>query len=263
MGRRSVSQLNSYTSCGERYRIERTIPDDLPVTHAAWTSLGTAIHEAYEHWEVVRNRVGDLSELFERFYDADIAKYLELAPDLSLWQKTPRTGTVERDIELRREAGVKQAVALQQSCEQSTWVPWTLPNGQKAVEVPFECTLGSVTVRGQVDLLKEWPDGQVTACDWKTGNKSHPKFRQLGVYRHGMIQEYGVGIDFGEFWFTKDGSSSGFVDLARYTYGYLKDQYEALDRGIDAHIYLANPGSQCELCSAKPWCREMGPAKAV
>lgn len=253
MGRRSASQLNSYTGCGERYRLERTV--DLPVTHAAWTSLGTAIHEAYEHWEL-NGRAGILAEYFEAAYDLDIQKYLDLQPDLDYWTKTPRVKSVENDIALRREAGVKQAVALQESCEKSLWKPWTLPSGDLALEVPFEAQLGSVLVRGMVDVIKEWPDGQLTACDWKTGNKSHPKYRQLGVYKHAMIQDYGIDLPYGEFWFTKDGSSSGFIDLSRYTYAYLTDQYEKLDLAITEGIFLANPGSQCDLCNVRGFCRE-------
>ena len=255
MAHRSISQLNSLSDCGERYRLERTVPG-LPVRPAAWTVVGTAAHTAYEVWEKT-DRVMDLSELFFQHYTEEIAVQQTRQPDAKLWVKTPNVKTVERDIDLRLEHGVKQMRALQEHCEQSEWRVAEI-GGKKAIEVPLEVTFGDVLVLGHVDVVLEWPDGKLSARDWKTGHKKGTKNRQLGFYKLGLNEKYGLDIRFGDFFFTKLGDSGGYVDLSRYTRDYLHDQFTKLNRIIEEGLYLANPGEHCDLCTVKFWCREMG-----
>lgn len=258
MSHRSVSQWNTYTACGERYRIERTIPG-LIQRPAAWTEVGSAMASARETWEKADRTGLDLPTLFLTYYRELIAERIHDQPDFDQWQKRPNVKSVEQDIKLYEEHGIKQAWSLMESSLTSDWEVARLPDGSPAVEVQFSVQFGPITVRGAADLIKRWPNGILTVEDLKTGNKSNPKVRQLGVYSNAYNRIYGWNITLGEFWFSKDGTSSGYIDLRRYTTDYLNDQFTKLDAGIRDKIFLANPGQQCDLCGVRSLCREMGP----
>lgn len=255
MGRRSVSQLNTFSECGERYRLERTT-HGLPQRPAAWTAVGTAMHNAYEAYER-SGRDLNIATLFYDIYEAEIASQWEVQPDWKWWAKTPRVKTVERDIELRLEHGLKQAQVLQDHCEMSDWKIATI-GGVMALEMEVEATFGETRVIGRIDSVQEYPDGQLAATDLKTGNKKGTKNRQLGFYKLALMERFDVNIQWGQFWYTKLGASGGYVDLGRYTRDYLHDQYTKLDKAIEQQLFLANPGDHCDMCSVKWWCREVG-----
>lgn len=253
---RSVSQLNTFTRCGEQYRLERTVKG-LPLRPAAWTALGSAFHVAYETYEQTGRRY-KLDEIFWTAYNAEITHLQELQPDENFWMKTPRVKTVEQDIKLRREHGVKQAVAYQEMCEASDWALWRTAAGEPGLELKFTIQLGEVEVIGAIDSILQWPDGTVSVRDIKTGNKGNVNNRQLGLYGLAVRESFGLDLYRGEYWYTKLGASGGPVDLRRYTRAYLTDQYGKLDRSIVEELYLANPGSVCDMCGVRPYCREMG-----
>lgn len=258
MGRRSVSQLNLYSECGERYRLERvdSFPMDLPERPSPWTAVGNAMHSVYEIWE--RNdRQFDMPEMFLSTYSDEIESLFRAQPDPKWWIITPRVKSIERDIELRGEHGVKQAEALQTHCLESPWHIKRI-DGALALELPVSLTFGAVEVVGKIDSVKEWPDGRVVATDLKTGNKKGTKNRQLGFYGLALREIYGLDVRWGEFWYTKLGASGGYIDLRRYTRDYLHNQFNNLDQAIGQRIFLANPGEQCGFCPVKQWCREMG-----
>jgi len=254
--RRSVSQLNTFTKCGEMYRLERTLTPRTPQRPAAWTAVGSAFHVAYEIYER-SGRQFNLDTLFYQHYNEEIEKLQAQQPDQKWWFKTPNVKTVDRDIELRLEHGVKQAVAYQHHCEDSEWEILRLPDGRLALELEFTLAFGDVSVLGYIDKVEHWPTQDV-ATDIKTGAKGNVSNRQLGLYGLALRELYGVDIHWGQYWYTKLGYGGGYESLNRYTRDYLHDQYTKLDFSINNNLFLANPGSQCGLCSVKPWCREMG-----
>lgn len=263
--RRSVSQLTSWTRCGEAFRLSRMVKG-LPKRPAAWLAVGSAMHTAYELWENT-NRTLNLADQFKVDYATEIADLKRQQPDLAWWMKAPNMGragesvedTILRDIQIRGEAGAKMAEEYQLHCEQAKWSLWRDEDGNPAIEVPFSVQLGGTEVIGKVDSILEWPDGRLSIRDLKTGNVGGVSDnRQLGTYRAAINMTLGLDIIWGEYFFTKTGKSSGMHDLRRYTEEYLGDQYSKLDKAVDSGLFLANPGKHCELCDRKPWCREMG-----
>lgn len=254
MSHRSVSQLNTFSECGERYRLERTL--SLPPRPAAWTALGNGMHSAVEIWER-SDRIGELAELFWVHYNEEIERLTALQPDLKQWIKTPNVKTVERDIDLRGEHGVKQANSLETARRSAPWKVASI-GGQLALELPLTLTFGDVRVIGKVDLVKEWPNGTLSVEDTKTGAKKGTRNRQLGFYGLALNEMYGLHITHGEFWYTKLGASGGYVDLNRYNRPYLHDQFNKLDSAINQELYLANPGDHCTFCDVRQYCREEG-----
>jgi len=243
---RSVSQLKTFTRCPEQYRLERVVK--VPEAPAAWTAAGHAFHSAYENWEE-EGRRQQLADLFEDEYNLEIASLMLRHPDLNKWGRAPNVKSTEQDIKLRRTHGIKCAEVYQKHCLVADWRPYR-------VEWPFEIKFGSVLVHGIVDVILEWPDGSYTIRDIKTGNREVDN-RQLGVYAAAVRKFLNLPVQWGEYWYTKDGGNRA-VDLSRYTTEYLTDQFEALDRAIESQNFVASPGKQCDLCSVKPYCREMG-----
>lgn len=255
MDHRSISQLKTFRRCGESYRLRRTAKHLIEEPPAAWTAVGTAFHTAYESYEI-SGRAFKLGELFAEEFDHLINEYQEREPDLKKWTRTPNVKTTERDIELRRDAGIKQAEVYQEHCEIADWKIWVTPDGEEAIELPIEVAFGSLIIKGAIDVVLKWPDGTLTIRDIKTGRRETDS-TQLGVYAYAVNQLWGRDIKHGEFWYTKDGANRE-VNLERYTEDYLHDQFTKLDAAIKSEIYLANPGEQCKMCDVRPWCREMG-----
>ena len=252
---RSVSQLKLFSRCGESYRLNRLHGHEIEESPAAWTAVGVAFHLAYEHWEREGRKVS-LKELFTLYYEGEIKRLKMLQPDLSKWTRTPRVKDTLRDIELRGKAGAEQADVYEQHCRIAEWQVLRLPSGEPAIELDFIMKFGTIEVWGAIDVLLEWPDGVVTIRDLKTGNREED-FRQLGIYRWAVKESFNIDVDWGEFWYIKDGANRS-VDLRRYSKEYLTNQFEALDTAIVNELFIASPGANCKMCDVRPHCREMG-----
>lgn len=256
----SVSQLKSYTRCPEQFRIEKFSDPRPPRRPAAWTVLGSALHEVFEDWEN-SERTTDPVEEFGPVYDRMIAEEMELQPDISLWMKVPRTKTVSADIANYRKRGLTRDVPqYKQRCLEAEWKIATLPNGVKAVELPFEIELAGITVRGHIDKVMFYPSMGVNVTeDIKTGSPDEEDdVRQLALYRLAGKEVYDLDVTFGRYFFTKLDRPGSWVDLTKYTRRYLEDTYSTLERAIDNKIFLPSPGKKCGLCGVKELCREMG-----
>lgn len=253
---RSVSQLKSYTRCGEAYRLEKV--EEIPSKPGAWTVLGTGFHRAYQRWELAARSGQHLWELFPEEYDAAVEEAAAVVP-LDEWFVRPRVLAVKTDIDYYREAGVKQAQFYEDHCRLSDWKLWNPEDGELMLEYAFDITLGGTRIRGEIDSVLEWPDGTLTIRDLKTG-KLKKDSRQLGIYRTAIQKILGVDIQWGEYFYTKMGlaRSGGWIDLTRYTEDYVGDVLGQLDQAINEGIFLPNPGDQCEMCGVRQHCREMG-----
>lgn len=264
---RSVSQLKSYTSCGMRYKLERL--DKHPSPPAAWTVRGVAVHGVLEDWEKT-HRTADPTVLYHMHWARALEQQQNKHPDLDSWIRTPRVKSTERDLELRFQDGLAQVVGNdkipgyipQALADAGLWQPYRCEDGSLAVELKIKIDFGPSSdffVIGYVDLVKEWADGTLTIADFKTGGDSGEDFRQLGTYREGLKQTYGIDAQYGELLYPKLGRSSGWIDLSRYTLDYLRETYSQLDQGIEAGIFLASPDREkCTLfCAVKQFCEEM------
>ncbi len=257
---RSISQLNSYTSCGEAYRLERI--ERVPSPPAAWTVRGIAVHETVRHWEA-SGRQKDPLELLEEEWAKALSSFMEKEPDLEKWIRTPRTKNTENDIGLRHKDAIQQVQDFVHMAElmSGEWSVRRLADGQLAVELPFEIRLPGCDfdIFGYIDGVLEWSrTGALTLVDYKTGGDAKENLRQLATYRSALKSVYGIDTRYGEYWYTKLNRSSGFKDLSRFDDDYLGRQYATLDRAIEGGIFLPNPSKEgCKFCSVKPFCLEM------
>lgn len=249
----SVSRLKGFTWCGEQYRLEKIEKEPRPP--GAWTVLGTAFHRAYERWER-DDREGRITDHFGDEFAREVEFQSGYVP-ISQWEKRPRIATVERDLELYCAQGIKQCDAYQDHCDAAEWKLWTLPNGELALELQDEWYVDDIPVRFTVDSILEWPDGNLTVRDLKTGKKVDDN-RQIGFYRVFLESLYGIQINHGEYWYTSLNRSGGWVDLSKYTAEYATSQFQTLIRAHMYDVFLPNPGKNCDFCAVKNKCCEKG-----
>lgn len=251
---RSVSQLKLYRQCSLSWKFQKF--DKIKNQPAAWLPQGTSFGYVAELWE----KTGRSSDIewqkivyFDKF-DEEIEKYKEIQPDLNQWLTMGRT-KIQNDIDNRRERGWEQWERYRDRALTEDWLPWELPDGTPAAEVKFALETPFGLLRGAVDLVKEWKDGEITVNDLKTGNREKSAI-QLAIYRLVLNEIFGLDITRGSFYYAKDDTYSDMLDLTSLDDEYLKGEFEAMERGIDNRVFNANVGDHCALCPAKNNCKE-------
>lgn len=261
---RSVSQLTSYLSCSEMFRLERVAK--APALPAAWFIQGIAFHEAIEVWER-ENRTLDLDtvqDLFLDKWDEEQSRFTDWA--YSQWL----TGTPKRDgkadIEQRRVKGLQQ-VADYIEWALSTKEDWRILtlDGEKALERRFEIDLGIpgnlVRIIGYIDQMVEMRNGAIRPRDLKTGTKRPGWTVQLGTYAFAMREFFHIeNVWHGDYYMAKDKGVTKPYELKEFTREFLTDQFHTLNEAIEAEIFMPNPASgMCNVCGVWQFCRAGGP----
>lgn len=253
---RSVSQWQTFVRCGEAYRLQKVAR--APQRPAAWFAQGTAFHSVVEKWErdgrsaTVDTLVSDYS----REYDEIIKGEIERVPDYNQWLTGGRT-LPRNDIAARRVTGAAQVKAYVEYALSAQEQPWSW-FGEPAVEVEFLLDLDGVAVKGFIDIINVWPDGQITPRDYKTGTKKPDWPFQLAVYALAIEQETGYLPRFGDFYLAKNGKPESPVDLKSYTRERVTRWFHDMDRAERQGVYLPNPGDACRICLVPDYCSALG-----
>lgn len=258
----SYSQLEQFTSCGEKYRILKVNEERVPQNPAAWLVHGNAYHRATELWNTIG---GDITELYMMAWEDELQAQLEVQPDLSKWELTPRVKKVETDLELRKAAGLIQIEAYKAEAESGEWYIADF-HDEPAVEVPFELEFDGIKVRGKIDEIRRIRNtGVYEVVDLKTGSEQNHKFRQLGLYALAARELFDIEVVWGRYFYSKldrvpksgdkAGRYSPYFDLRHYDREYWTTEFGMMEQAINNQIFLPNPGEQCGRCDAAPFCR--------
>ncbi|MDS2171579.1 PD-(D/E)XK nuclease family protein [Nesterenkonia sp. CL21] len=261
---RSVSQLSSYASCGEAFRLERIAK--APARPAAWFVQGHAVHEVIEHWENSGRgmRVEDLEDLYLTSYRNEANKLVEAWPDEQHWMTGGRKKGFD-DLSDREDKGWWQVL------EYLNWARtqdhlWRVVESERS----FDLELGGIPVRGYIDQVVEWGDGSIEVRDLKTGAKTPASNLQLSVYKLALER---AGMEVSRASYLKlpnpnARSAAGKecqlieVDLdGEGTNGeqVLAQMFRDADYGIREQVFLPNPTDGCErVCGVAQWCRAKG-----
>lgn len=245
----SVSKLKSVGKCGRQYQLERI--EKKPSRPAAWTVRGIAAHSTIEQWEKSKRQIDPEAE-YQRAWDDAMTITIDQYPDVSNWQRTPRVGSVARDIELRFKDGLQQVLRYCERAidEEDLW-------RVREAEFPFTLEFSEFIIRGVIDQVREWEDGDLSLWDLKTGGDDSEDNRQLGVYRQGYLKETSIDIPVGAYWYSKLDRASKSIDLNVYTPEYIFQEFEKLDRIMTQGLYLANPSKKnCKFCPVSEHCLE-------
>ena len=238
----SFSQISSYLSCGERYRLERI--EKVEVPDSWWFIGGRAVHSTIE--EVVQSGNYDTDEIFTTFFNAEIGDQ-----DKS---QIRASGKGEGE-EWWRSNGPEMVKKFFTFLDDSPYFIATL-NGKPAVEIGLTGEFGGVPVRGYADLVLGHEETlDLTLADIKTGATA-PKFPlQLGIYARLMELNLGVRVRKGAYFMARKGELTTPVDLDQYTDETIALFTQKVNQAKELGLYLPNPGMFCGSCAVKDRCR--------
>lgn len=263
-GHRSVSQLTSYSGCGEAYRLERIAR--APQRPAAWFTMGTATHAAIEAWEKSERQIADAEaiRIYDEAYKEGINKSLEKYPDENAWMTGGRKKGFA-DMEDRQAIGAWQVADYMRFAREHDNL-WRVVYS----EVKFEMEFGGVNVLGYIDQIRQYADGRFIAVDLKSGSTTPPAPVQLAVYGHavhanlGQLPATGSFVKLGR---PKTGAATSKEkptadidhDLTAWSKERLDRWFADMDRSEKAGLYLPNPGDNCaRTCGVAQFCSVMG-----
>lgn len=258
----SFSQLNGWAGCGERYWLERVVK--VPET-PAWALIGgSTVHELTENYDKSRLGVDTSSPSFEEIFERRTVEAEEKSGlDRSQFRASGRKSAAYPEKENPKwwhENGPAMFDRWVVFTNNVPWDIWTTPAGDPAIEIPFELMLQSNTlkVRGFVDRVFVDPStGGLICVDIKTGASKQSSNRQLGTYRVGLSDKYGVDIPYGTFWDARSGGTSEVASLNEWSKARVAWQYAKVRQARELGIYVANPGPMCSGCSVRDFCPEV------
>lgn len=270
----SVSQVQAYEEDPYHYYLSRRLGAwEHP---AAWFGQGTGVHAAIEAFERSGREMSpaDMEAEFIRSYTEEIDRALADCPNTHYWFNSGPYGGAE-DIERRLNIGIQQTASywdwavLGKGVDE---VPWTTPDGQLAIELPFEVDFGGVKVKGYIDQVMEvrppaprTPSGAVSKSrsaltawesqpkilrvrDVKTGVKTPTDWLQLATYGLALDMKYGVTVDGGDYWMARKGGTAGLQDLSAVPRNDIILRYLRAFQGIQAEDWTPNPDKDCSRC---------------
>ena len=264
----SYSQLNTFTSCPEQYRLERVIR--VP-RKPAWRFVGgTTVHELSEQYDLLSLGVDipklSFDEVFERLTaEAEEETGVERKDFRSSGRASQKFPNKE-NYDWWRQNGPAMVRRWETWRQASNWEIWVGPDGQFGIELPFDLMLPdeNVVVHGVIDRVFEDPStSSLVVLDLKSGSRAPVTPRQLGTYKAGFEQSFpGAGlIRFGTFWDARKGYTGPVYPLNPYSLRRLNFQYGALRVARETGLYIPNP-SMCSSCGVAEWCYEVGGERA-
>lgn len=268
MGNRSYSQLNLYSDCPERFRIQRLIGVEEPPN--VWLHAGTAIGNACDAIDLAAHIEGEPHseqvETASALFVAELEQALQKHSDesevpISEFLTTGKTQDRPngRDLAWWKDEAPAMLTSYAQWRDEKGYRLATLNVAGETVygvELPIELDLGNETIlRGYADRLFVRPDGKYAVLDLKAGQRQ-PGVYQLATYAYAIGIQYGIDVPYGSFYMlAKDGHSKPKW-LPPFTGGNVVQQaYRRLDEAIKGGHFVPNIGSHCFSCPVQKACR--------
>ena len=96
------------------------------------------------------------------------------------------------------------------------WKIWYTPEGAPAIELGLTPIFAGVPVKMVLDRVFE-VNGELVVVDLKTSQQTPTSTLQLGFYKLGQKQIFGIDIKYGTYWMARQEGTSNMVDLSSYT----------------------------------------------
>lgn len=262
--RTSYSQANSMQTCSWRWALEKGF--HVPQRPTWATVGGGAVHQAtewWDHWTLAGRWETDtaaVAKLFQDAFDKEIAERLEREPDypVDTWRASGRASKQwpnKEDEGWWRENGPSHVMS---------WVTWRTNNpsweivneesiGLLGIEVEVKTTFAGSEWIGYIDRVFHRNETELLIVDLKSGREPDSQ-EQLGGYKVGLEDQFGVTATWGAYWMSRTGSTSQFEDMrmwprerVEYTYKVVRAQQERAE-------FLPKKSMMCSGCSVRDYC---------
>jgi len=134
----------------------------------------------------------------------------------------------------------------------TNWKIWKTPQGVPAIELGIIPKFAGVPVKMVIDRVFE-VNGELAVVDLKTSRFRPTSSLQLGFYKAGLKQVFGVDVKWGNYWMSRQDGTGEMVDLSSYTQDKVQYFVENFDKARKAGIFLPNTNN-CNRCGLTEHC---------
>ena len=135
-----------------------------------------------------------------------------------------------------------------------TWKIWTAPDGNKGIELALTPVVAGVPVKMIIDRVFE-VNGELVIVDLKTSQSTPTSSLQLGFYKLGLEQTFGIEVKWGTYYMSRGSNISEMVDLSEYTYDKMEYLITQFDNARKNAIFLPNTNSCQYMCGLTEYCQ--------
>jgi putative RecB family exonuclease len=134
------------------------------------------------------------------------------------------------------------------------WKIWVAPDGNPGIELALSPVVAGVPVKMIIDRVFE-VDGQLVICDLKTSQQTPSSSLQLGFYKMGIEQTFGIKVKWGNYYMARGNSTSEMVDLSSYTFDKMEYLIQKFDVARKAGVFLPNTNNCQYMCGLTEYCQ--------
>ena len=135
-----------------------------------------------------------------------------------------------------------------------SWKIWTAPDGNPGIELALTPVVNDVPVKMIIDRVFE-VNGELVIVDLKTSQNTPTSSLQLGFYKLGLEQTFGIEVKWGTYYMSRGNNISEMVDLSEYTYEKMEYLIMQFDAARKAAIFLPNTNSCQYMCGLTEYCQ--------
>lgn len=134
------------------------------------------------------------------------------------------------------------------------WKIWRAPDGNPGIELALTPVVADVPVKMIIDRVFE-VNGQLVICDLKTSQQTPSSSLQLGFYKLGLEQTFGIEVRWGNYYMARGNATSEMVDLSEYTYDKMEYLIKQFDTARKTGIFLPNTNNCQYMCGLTEYCQ--------
>jgi hypothetical protein len=161
----------------------------------------------------------------------------------------------KEDINFWQSSGpmwVEQYIAWRKA--NTNWKIWTTPDNRPAIELELIPVVADVPIKMVIDRVFE-VNGQLVIVDLKTSQNTPTSTLQLGFYKLGLEQTFGIEIKWGNYYMSRGSNTVEMVDLSEYTYDKMEFLVKGFDKARKAGIFLPNTNACQYMCGLTQHCQ--------
>jgi len=134
------------------------------------------------------------------------------------------------------------------------WKIWTTPQGVPAIELELNPVIDGITIRMFIDRIFIVDDKHLVVTDLKTSKDEPASALQLGFYRFGIEQTFGVKVDWGNYFMARKAGVGQFIDLTTYTEDKIRYLITNFEKARQQGIFLPNTNACNYTCGFNEFC---------